>query len=92
MRKARITITVDGEVLDEVSLEVETGAAESTSAWISAAMAERLGHERRMAALAAAIADYEAEFGPITDEELERQAQIDRDAAALVRQRIANAS
>ena len=92
MSKARITITVDGEVLDEVSLEVEAGAAESTSAWISAAMADRLEHERRMAALGAAISDYEAEFGPITQEEMDRQAQIDRDAAAMVRQRIANAS
>jgi hypothetical protein len=36
------------------------------SSWIAQAAAERLGRER----LAAAIAEYEADAGPITDEEI----------------------
>ena len=61
------------------------GNASSVSAWVNAAMADKSAHRRRLKALDEAIADYEAEFGPITDEELEEQRRLDKTAAKQVR-------
>ncbi|MGI8937728.1 MAG: hypothetical protein ACR2JF_05830 [Iamia sp.] len=77
-----MTITVDDELAEEVSLAVEEGRGESVSAWINAAMADRLARDRRLGVLAALLDDYEAEHGEITEEEIAEQAQGDRDAAA----------
>ena len=87
MSKSRITITVDGELLGAAGDAVAAGAAESMSAWIGRAMAERLETERRLAALTELVAEYEAEHGEITAAELVEQDELDRDAAAAVRAR-----
>ena len=87
MSKSRVTITVDGELLGAAADAVAAGAAESVSAWIGRAMAERLETERRLASLASLVADYEAEHGEITEAELAEQDELDRDAAAAVRVR-----
>ena len=87
MAKSRITITVDGELLEAATDAVAAGAAESMSAWIARAIAERLETERRLSALASLVADYEAEHGAITGAELAEQEELDRDAAAAVRAR-----
>lgn len=82
MSKRRVTITVDDELAREVTVAVDEGRVESVSAWINAAMVDRLARERRLGILAALLVDYEAEHGEITDDELAEQAQQDRDAAA----------
>mgnify|MGYP006316759721 FL=1 len=64
---------------------VAGGRAESVSAWVGNAMRERVAKERRLGALADAVARYEAEHGEITEDELAEQARADRDAAAAVR-------
>jgi len=42
---------------------VAPGEADSVSSWVNKAMTAQSERERRLAGMAAAIADYEAEFG-----------------------------
>lgn len=85
MTKRRITVTLDEDLLQEASDAVSAGEASSVSAWVNAAMADKSEHRRRLKALGEAIADYEAEFGKITDEEIEEQRRLDNIAAEQVR-------
>ena len=85
MRKRRVTITVDGDLLEEAISAVADGHARSVSEWIAGAMSQRRATERRLAVLRDLIHDYEAEHGAISDDEIAEQAQRDRDAAALSR-------
>ncbi len=59
----RLTVTLPGDLVNEVRARAGRGGV---SSWIAQAAAERLGRER----LAAAIAEYEADAGPITDEDI----------------------
>lgn len=59
----RLTVTLPGDLVEEVRARAGRGGV---SSWIAQAAAERLARER----LAAAIAEYEAETGSITDEEI----------------------
>lgn len=59
----RLTVTLPGDLLDAVREQAGRG---QVSSWIAQAAAERLGRER----LAAALADYEAEHGVITDADI----------------------
>ncbi|MHB8619088.1 MAG: hypothetical protein ACYDAG_05840 [Chloroflexota bacterium] len=59
----RLTVTLPVELVEEVRARTNRG---SVSSWIAQAVAERLARER----LAAAIAEYEAEAGAITDEDI----------------------
>ena len=81
MTKRRITLTIDADLLDEASAAVSDGDASSVSAWVNQAMADKSEHRQRLKALGEAIADYEAEFGKITDEELEERRRLDREEA-----------
>jgi Arc/MetJ-type ribon-helix-helix transcriptional regulator len=83
--KARLTVTVDPHLVRAGNEAVSEGRAESLSAWVNLALAERVGKERRLRALAEAIAAYEAEFGVITSEELAVQERADRGSARVVR-------
>jgi hypothetical protein len=83
--KERLTISIDAELAAAAAGAVADGRADSVSAWVGEAMRERVAKERRLVALAEVLADYEAEHGQITDEELAEQARADRDAAAAVR-------
>ncbi len=85
MTKRRVTVTVDEDLIEAASAAVSDGEASSVSAWVNEAMADKSEHRRRLEALGEAIADYEAEFGPITDEELEEQRRLDTIAAEKVR-------
>jgi hypothetical protein len=91
-KKERLTVTVDPEILEAGYEAVTAGRAESLSAWVNRALAERVAKERRLSALADAIALYEAEFGEITEEEVVRQARGDRASATVIRGSAAAAS
>lgn len=80
-RKGRVTVTLDRAWIAAGTAAVAEGAAESLSAWVNAALAERVAKERRLRALGEAIAAYEARFGVITEEELAEQRRADRRAA-----------
>jgi hypothetical protein len=84
-RKQRLTITVDPELVEAGNRAVASGAAESLSAWVSTALAEKSRRDQQLAQLHKAIADYEAEFGEITAEEMHAQRREDSEGAVVVR-------
>jgi len=84
-RKQRLTVTVDPELIEAGQRAVESGQAESVSGWVSAALEDRILRDQKLALLAAAVADYEKEFGEITSEEILRQQRLDREDAIVVR-------
>src|SRR5215470_12931543 len=86
-RKERMTVTVDRELLDAANEAVRSGRASSLSTWVNAALAERAAKERRLRAMAEAIAAYEAEFGEISSAELLAQQREDRRTPIVVHSR-----
>lgn len=85
MTKDRLTVSVDAELAAAGASAVAEGRAESVSAWVNDALADKAAKDRRLAALAGAVAAYEAEHGSITPDEIVEQARADRDAAAATR-------
>jgi len=59
----RLTVTLPSDLVEEVRARAGRGGV---SSWIAQAAAERLSRER----LAAAVAEYEADAGPITDADI----------------------
>ncbi|MBI2374150.1 MAG: hypothetical protein HYV07_09135 [Deltaproteobacteria bacterium] len=82
-RKERLTVTVDPEWVAAGSEAVAAGRADSLSAWVNTALAERVTKERRLLAMAAAVAAYEREFGEISAEEMAAQARKDLENAVV---------
>jgi hypothetical protein len=80
-----LTVTVDQTLIEAGSEAVAAGRAESLSGWVNLALAERAAKERRLRAMADAVAMYEDTFGPITQAELVSQARSDRQSALVVR-------
>ncbi|MBI5479519.1 MAG: hypothetical protein HY906_11715 [Deltaproteobacteria bacterium] len=78
-------MTVDRDLIAAGSAAVARGSAESVSGWVNQALAERAAKDRRLGALAEAVGAYEAESGPISDQELAAQARADRQSAVVVR-------
>jgi glycerol dehydrogenase-like iron-containing ADH family enzyme len=85
VRKRRLTVTVDPELVEAGARAVASGEADSLSGWVSAAMADRAHRDQKLKQLRDAIGSYEAEFGEITTEELQAQRRADRDDALVVR-------
>jgi Arc/MetJ-type ribon-helix-helix transcriptional regulator len=85
IRKSRLTVTVDADQVAEANAAVESGAAESVSAYVNDALAAHSARQRRLAAMDRAIKAYEAEFGEITEEEMAEQRRKDRANAIIVR-------
>jgi nucleoid-associated protein YgaU len=85
VRKERVTVTVDRALIEAGSRAVKAGKAESLSGWVNLALAERVAKERRLRAMAEALALYEAEFGAISQAELIAQERADRRSARAVR-------
>ena len=83
--KQRLTITVDPHLVDAAQCAVEAGDADSVSSWISDAIERKVALDAKHEHLAAAIADFEVEFGEITDEEIATQQRLDRTNATVVR-------
>jgi hypothetical protein len=86
-KKERLTVTVDSELIAAGNRAVRAGEADSLSGWVNEALARREAEGRRRRALAQAIAEYEAEHGIITDEEMEAQRRVDAENAIVVRGR-----
>ena len=80
-----MTVTVDPALIEAGNDAVAEGRAESLSAWVNAALAARVASERRLAALADAVAAYERQFGAISAQELADQSRADHGSAVVVR-------
>ena len=87
IRKQRLTVTVDPDLIEAGNRAVAAGQADSLSGWVNRALAERAARERRLQTLMEAVAGYEAEFGEITAEEIAAQRRADRETATVVRGR-----
>jgi len=85
IRKHRLTVTVDTELVQAGQQAVELGEADSVSGWVSAALKDRVQRDRKLRSLGSAIADFEDEFGEITAEEIALQQRLDRERATVVR-------
>jgi len=83
--KQRLTVTVDPDLIDAGQRAVKSGQADSVSGWVSAALQDKIRRDAKLTLLAAAIADYEQEFGEITAEEIHAQQRADREDAIVVR-------
>lgn len=68
--KQRISATVDADLVAAAERAAALGRAKNVSAWINEAMRLKAEDDRRREALDKFIADYEAEHGVITDEEI----------------------
>ncbi len=86
-RKQRLTVTIDPDLIEAGNRAVSAGQATSLSGWVNEALVERAVRDRKLQSLATAIADYEAEFGEITTEEISAQRRADRETATVVRGR-----
>jgi glycerol dehydrogenase-like iron-containing ADH family enzyme len=86
-RKQRLTVTVDPDLVEAGNRAVASGTSDSLSAWVSTALAEKSRRDAQLSQLRLAIADYEAEFGEITAEEIASQHRADREDAVIVRGR-----
>lgn len=87
LNKQRLTVTVDPELIEAGQRAVERGQADSVSAWVSAALEDKVRRDRKLELLAAAVADYEKDFGVISAEEIATQRRADREGATVVRGR-----
>lgn len=83
--KERLTVTVDPELVAAGNAAVERGTADSLSAWVNEALAERAARDRKLLAMSEAVAAYEAEHGEISAAEIAAQKRADRQAAVVVR-------
>ena len=83
-------MTVDSELIEAGNQAVNEGRVSSLSGWVNLALAERTAKERRLRALADAVAAYEDEFGEITAAEVAAQDRADRRNARAVRPRRRN--
>lgn len=87
MKKRRITVTIDEDLLAMANAAVERGRADSVSSWVNGVLRDRRTHEDRVAQLRDLVVDHEREHGEITDTQMSERVRLDREAAAAVRAR-----
>jgi Arc/MetJ-type ribon-helix-helix transcriptional regulator len=87
MRKQRLSVSVDADLITAAAAATGRGRAPNVSAWVNDALRLKVEQERRLDALAAFIAAFEAEHGEITEEEMGRAARRARSRAVAVRGR-----
>jgi hypothetical protein len=83
--RARLSASVDADLLAAGRAAVAEGRADSLSAWVNDALKLQADHERRMRALDEFLAAYEAEHGTITEAEMDAAARRSRSRAVVVR-------
>ena len=70
--KERLSVSVDAELVAEGKAAVAAGLHDSLSAWVSAALRQQSAHDQRLRAADEFFREWEAQYGEITDEEMER--------------------
>ncbi len=85
MSKERVTVTIDSHLLEAANKAVAEKRVGSLSGWVNLALAERAAKEKRLRALAEAVASYEEEFGQISHAEILAQERGDRRNAVVIR-------
>ena len=85
MSRERLSATVESELLAAGREAVSEGRAGSLSAWVNDALRRQSEHDRRMRALDAFLAAYEAEHGEISDDEMDAASRHARGRAVVIR-------
>jgi hypothetical protein len=83
--KQRLSASVDADLLVEAEAAASRGEVANVSAWVNDAMRLKIEHDRGLAELAAVIADFEAEHGEITKEQMDAAERMARSRAVTVR-------
>jgi len=83
--KARLSASVDGDLLAAADAAVAAGRSGSVSAWVNDALRLKREQDERLRALENFVIAYEAEHGPITPEEMQATARHARARAIVVR-------
>ena|ERR1700722_1045816 len=83
--KARLSATVDADLIEASQAAVAAGEAESVSAWVNDALRLKIEHDRRLRGIDDFIAAYEAEHGEITDQEMDAAYRAAKARAIVVR-------
>jgi hypothetical protein len=83
--KARLSATVDADLIEASQAAVAAGEAESVSAWVNDALRLKIEHDRRLRGIDDFIAAYEAEHGEITDEDMDAAYRAAKARAIVVR-------
>ncbi len=83
--RARLSATIEADVLAAGQAAVARGQAESLSAWVNTALRRQADNDRRMQALDVFLAAYEAEHGEISDAEIVAAGRRARERAIVVR-------
>lgn len=83
--KERLSVSIDPELVEAGRAAVSAGRSDSLSAWVSTALERHAAHERRLVALDEFFAQYEAEHGAITEEEMQAAQRHFRERAIVVR-------
>ena len=79
--KTRLTITVDPQLLEAGQRAVADGRVDSVSAWVNAAIEDKVRRDQKLDALKSAIVDYEREFGEISAAEIASQKRSDMESS-----------
>lgn len=90
--KRRLSASIDAELMAAAEGAVERGAAPSVSSWVNEAFRRQIEHDRRLAAMDAFLAAFEAEFGEITDADIARATKLTRANATVVRSTVPSAA
>lgn len=80
-------MTVDPALVRAAEAAVSAGRAKTLSGWVNLALAERAEKDSKLDRLGEVIAAYEAEYGVITDAELEARRRADKRAAIRPKRR-----
>jgi metal-responsive CopG/Arc/MetJ family transcriptional regulator len=83
--KTRLSVTVDADLIEASQAAVAAGEAESVSAWVNDALRLKVEHDRRLRGIDDFITAYEAEYGEITDEEMDATYRDAKARAIVVR-------
>jgi hypothetical protein len=83
--KVRLSASVDADLVAAAEAAVSAGRSGSVSAWVNDALQLKREHDQRVAALAAFVAAYEAEYGEITPDEIQAAMRRARSRAVMVR-------
>jgi Arc/MetJ-type ribon-helix-helix transcriptional regulator len=84
-KRARLSASVDAELIHAAERAVADGTADTVSAWVNDALRLKLEHDSRLAAMAAFIAAYEEQHGAIDTGEMRQAARRARQRARPVR-------
>ena len=83
--KQRLSASVDADLIVAAEAAVARGSFDSVSAWVNEALRLKLEQDRRLEALGAFVAAYEAEHGEITSDEIRDAARRARARAGVAR-------